>query len=61
MTNIEEKWEGQPIIFQKRTKERVLQLIRQAEWDENIKRYLPEIIKEYNGKNPDDRIEILQK
>lgn len=59
MTNIENKWEGQPITFKKRTKERVLQLISQSEWDETIKEYLPEIIKKYNGQNPNDRIKIL--
>lgn len=59
MINLKDKWEGQPITFKERTKEQVLQLISQSEWDETIKEYLPEIIKKYNGQNPNDRIEIL--
>lgn len=59
MKDLKDKWERQQITFQKRTKERIVQLIKQSEWDMTIKEHISSIVKEYNDQNPHDRIRLL--
>ena len=51
-----DKWNKQTFQVLPRTKERVLNLIKQASWDSTVKEHIVQIVREYNKQNPSDQI-----